>query len=792
MRMTFRCLLAGLGFLPMLLAAPVLAQGQLAARIEEGPQRIGDLLRTFVSNNVASYTAETDRMAERLAGTVCEIGTDGLPPLALPEPSVLDLSAFIPPRASDVLRSDEHIDAGSVLVTYGHDRQFLRQIAADQETAEITDLPHGLPVRVTAMAFRVRDGECTRSSTRTTSAGARETLRQKRRVSIRFGQRSVDITDRLGRGLNVGGGYTFDARRNHLVPGSAGAFPFPTVSGKGARFDTVVCDGGNGSVLVNDDEDLRVGYAQGSPAQQIEVLGLAGLQLGTAAQRSERHMITGPGALDDRLELDLIARLVGADREFLARVNRPEAVRIDLRRGPLGLVDGRQTIVLTGTGEAGAAEVAIAPAGSLAGSLVDVLEPTLSRARLVIPERRPFADDAFTAELLVQGPLPADSGLKVKWRARTGGRIYQQGDLDAQAGGTPLAIPVSAPPMADVIRSQGLAVTLEVEIRRGTDILFEAAEDVLFRPPPVVGVDLVGRREGVAGEFGPGPHDLFRIVGALGTEIRLDVRFRDGSSRSFAPASAPAFGIQQSQGGGLLMAKGLQSAAIVRPRLLEEQLSAALRPFLRASAAETTNLSPVPGTPIVQGEASVFTLNDALLVIDNLGANGFIWRLLIEGEAQMDRYLARYVTSDGDFDEIFGRDGTGWVASRQFGASTAIRHVAIVDGDGREIARINQNQLGAIAPRVSLEIPEIYRQGVSHPVTASISGISGLAPFDLACQWSLESGFGSIAFGSTRLTPIGDGFATCTNAVEMDVNEATLGQFPTLGVRLVRAVGEGQ
>ncbi len=179
-------------------------------------------------------------------------------------------------------------------------------------------------------------------------------------------------------------------------------------------------------------------------------------------------------------------------------------------------------------------------------------------------------------------------------------------------------------------------------------------------------------------------------------------------------------------------------------------------------------------------------------MIDNLGANGFVWRLLVEGEADMNRYIARYATSDGDVDATFADDGDGWIASRQFSATTAIRHVAIVDAQGREVARINQSQVRAITPRVSLEVPEIYRQGVSHPVTASIAGISGLTPFDLACQWSLENGFGRIAFGSTRLTPIGDGFATCANAVEMDINEATLGQFPTLDVRLVRVPGEGQ
>lgn len=756
------------------------------------PLRIRDLLQAFVDTNVASYKTETARLSERLAGTVCAIGAGGLEPLALPEPSVLELSAFIPPRKSDVLRGDEHLDVNSVRVTYGHGGGAPRQIAVDQEAADVMDMHHGIPVQVTAAAFRVREGECSFSRTRTTSNGARETIIQKKRVSVRADRRQVDITDQLGGRLRISGAFSFDRQRHHLTVGQAGEFNLPTITGKGARFDVVRCDGGDRQVLAGDDADLNIAYPTGSPERTVEALGLKAVLLGTDGQRAQRHLITGPGAQRDTLQLSLIANLIGNEREIFTRVGRPEAVEVALRRGPVAMAGTRQTVTVSGTGEAGSAEIAASPAGSAAGSLVDVLELTLSRARISLPDRRPFADEPLVAELLIDGPLPAQSGLTVEWRALIGERKYAGGRLAAPAGGTALPLPVTAPPMAEIVRAQGINVTLEVEIRRGADILFEAEENILFRPPPVVGVDLVGRRAGVSGDFVSGPHDLFRIEDSEGIEIRLDVRFRDGSRRSFAPAVAPAFGIQQSQGGGLLMAEGRQSAAIVRPRLLEEQASAALRPFLRSSAAGSTNLSPVPGTPLVQGGVSVFTLNDALLVIDNLGANGFVWRLLVEGEADMNRYIARYATSDGDVDATFADDGDGWIASRQFSATTAIRHVAIVDAQGREVARINQSQVRAITPRVSLEVPEIYRQGVSHPVTASIAGISGLTPFDLACQWSLESGFGRIAFGSTRLTPIGDGFATCANAVEMDINEATLGQFPTLDVRLVRVPGEGQ
>lgn len=775
-------------FLLVAFAASVQAQD----RSDDQPLRIRDLLQAFVDTNVASYKAETARLSERLAGTVCEVGAGGLEPLALPEPSVLELTAFIPPRKSDVLRGDEHIDANSVRVTYGHGSGVPQQIAVDQETADLMDMHHGIPVQVTASAFRVRDGECSLARTRTTSSGARETVIQKKRISVRTDSRQVDITDQLGGRLKVSGAFSFDRQRHHLTVGQAGAFNLPTITGKGARFDVVRCDGGDRRVLAGDDADLNIAYPTGSPERTVEALGLKAVLLGTDEQRAQRHLITGPGAQSDTLQLSLIANLIGNDREIFTRVRRPEAVEVALRRGPVGMVGTRETVTVSGTGEVGSAEIAASPAGSTAGSLVDVLELTLSRARISVPDRRPFADEPVVAELLIDGPLPAQSGMTVRWRALIGNREYAGGSLPAPAGGTAVPLPVIAPPMDQILRSQGINVTLEVGIRRGTDVLFEATESILFRPPPVVGVDLVGRRAGVSGDFVSGPHDLFRIEDSEGIEIRLDVRFRDGSRRSFAPAVATAFGIQQSQGGGLLMAEGRQSAAIVRPRLLEEQTSAALRPFLRSSAAASTNLSPVPGIPLVQGDATVFTLNDALLVIDNLGANGFVWRLLVEGEADMSRYIARYATSGGDIDATFDRDGDGWVASRQFSATTAIRHVAIVDAEGREVAHINQSQVRAITPRVSLEVPEIYRQGVSHPVTASIAGISGLTPFDLACQWSLEDGFGRIAFGSTRLTPIGDGFATCANAVEMDINEATLGQFPTVDVRLVRVSGGRQ
>ena len=777
--------------IPLLLvtfAAGVQAQD----RSDEQPLRIRDLLQTFVDINVTAYKAETARLSERLAGTVCAVGAGGLEPLALPEPSVLELTAFIPPRRSDVLRGDEHIDVNSVRVIYGHGGDVPQQIAVDQETADLMDMHHGIPVQVTAVAFRVRDGECSLARTRTTSSGARETVIQKKRISVRTDSRQVDITDQLGGRLKVSGAFSFDRQRHHLTVGQAGAFNLPTITGKGARFDVVRCDGGDRQVLAGDDADLNVAYPSASPERTVEALGLKAVLLGTDDQRAQRHLITGPGAQRDSLQLSLIASLIGNEREILTPVGRPEAVEVALRRGPVAMVGTRQTITVSGTGDVGLAEIAAAPAGSTAGSLVDVLELTLSRARLSVPDRRPFADEPVVAELLIDGPLPAQSGMTVEWRALIGEREYAGGSLPAPAGGTALPLPVIAPPMDQILRSQGISVTLEVGIRRGTDVLFEAAESILFRPPPVVGVDLVGRRAGVSGDFVSGTHDLFRIEDSEGIEIRLDVRFRDGSRRSFAPAVATAFGIQQSQGGGLLMVEGRQSAAIVRPRLLEEQTSAALRPFLRSSAAASTNLSPVPGVPLVQGDATVFTLNDALLVIDNLGANGFVWRLLVEGEADMSRYIARYATSGGDIDATFARDGDGWVASRQFSATTAIRHVAIVDAEGGEAARINQSQVRAITPRVSLEVPEIYRQGVSHPVTASIAGISGLTPFDLACQWSLEDGFGRIAFGSTRLTPIGDGFATCANAVEMDINEATLGQFPTVDVRLVRVSGGRQ
>ena len=788
-RLIRNVLFAGLAG-PMLLSAPpAMAQGQLAVELEGEPLRIRDLLQSFVDANVANYTAETERMSERLAGTVCAVGADGLPPLALPEPSNIDLAAFIPPRQSDVLAAGEHIDPSSVQVQFGHGRTPPRRIAADQETAEITNFPHGLPVRVTATAFRVRDGECSHSTTRTTSAGARETRIQKKRVSVRFGARTVDITDRLGGSLAVAGGFTFDRDRFHLTTSQTGTVAFPTISGKGAGFDRVVCDGGDRQVFSGDNEELRVRYNTASPDSRVAVFGLTKLQLGTPEERTGRHMITGPGAGADLVQLGLVSMLVSGEETFAVRVERPEAVEVALRRGPAAMTGTGHVVTVAGTGEAGTAEIAVSPAGSTVGSLVDVLELTFSRAALRIPTLRPFADEAFVAELAIDGPLPADSGMTVRWRARAGGRDYAGGDLDAPAGGAVLAIPVPAPPMEQVLRARGMDVNLLVEIRRGANRLFSAQENITFRPPPVLSVNLVGRRDGSSGALAEGPFDLFRVADARGVEIRLDVGFRDGSRRSFAPALAAAFGIQQSQGGGLLMADGTQGASVVRPRLLEQQPVAALRPVLRGSAAESTNFSPVPGTPLVQGEVAEFTLNDVLLVIDNLGANGFIWRLLVQGDADMSRYTARYVTSDGEFGEVFEKDGDGWVASRQFDARTGIRHVAITDAEGLEVARINQSQLGAITPRVSLEVPEIYRQGVAHPVTASISGLGGLAPFELVCQWSLQAGFGQLSAGSSRLTPVGNGFATCANSVSMDVNEATLGRFPRLDVRLVRLGG---
>lgn len=748
--------------------------------------KVRDLLQRFVDANVVSYKADTVRLTERLEGTVCEVGANGLAGLALPEPTRLQLTAFSPVIPSDALRPGEHIDPRSVQVTYGHGGLVGTSIAADQETADLLGLPHGLPVRITASVFVIGEGECSKTTRRNTRNNSIETLIQKKRFSVPLQRRQVDITNLIGSRLNVDGGFSFDAQRNHVVPGSAGRFPFPAIGGRGARFDFVDCDGTGRQVFADDQEPITATYSGGSPERELNVIGLAGIQIGTAEERARRHLLTGPGSQNPPVSLTMQARIVTAEGEGLLRVQNMGAVQVDLRGGPVSLIHRNRSLTVAGTGQPGKAEIVATPVGSSAGSLVDRLEVTVNRARLRLPERRPFVDDDFVVELLIDGPLPADSGLTVHWTAEAGQQVYDRGKMDAPAGGQPLLLPVAKPAVDRVLSAIGTPVIIRVEIRRQGQALFRAEENVRFRPPPVVGLVLAGRREGGEGEFGTGSFDLFRVEGAKGITPLISLTFRDGSQKMFAPPAVPAFGVQQSQGGGLLFDLGRRQRSVIRARQQEDLAQAALRPILRSSAAATTDFSPMPDVPFLLGETSLFTLNDALLVIDNLGANGFVWRLLIDGDADMSRYLARYETNQGTFDEPFSKDGVSWVASRQFAADVATKHVAIVQGDGAEVARINQGLVQAITPRISLDIPEIYRQGVAHQVTASVSGIGDLSPFDLACRWDMDVGFGAMSFATTQLLPEGSGFATCVNSVEMDINEATLGRFPTVNVRLVR------
>ncbi|MDF1722559.1 MAG: hypothetical protein P1U65_17940 [Minwuia sp.] len=777
-----RLLLAAVLAIPLWTPVAMAQNDDLAAPVP----KIRDLLQAFVDANVATYKADTARLTGKLEGTVCEIGAGGLEALALPEPTRLQLTAFSPVTPSDTLRPGEHIDPRSVRVTYGHGNRFPARIAADAATADLLGLPDGLPVRVTASVFVVGEGECQKTTRRNTRNNSIETLIQKKRFSVPLQRRQVDITNLIGNRLSVSGGYSFDAQRHHVVPGSAGRFPFPAIGGSGARFDFVDCDGTGRQVFVDDSEPITPTYSGGSPASELEVVGLIGMQIGTAQQRLRRHLLTGPGTRNQRTSLEVLARVQAGNGEGLLNLPNMDAVQVDLRGGPLALGFQRKSLRVSGTGLPGQAELVVAPAGSTAGSLKDTLELTVNRVALRLPDRRPFVDDDFVVEMLIDGPLPANSGMKVSWTAEAGQAVYDRGELDVPTGGQPLLLPVARPSTERVVRAIGTPVVINVVITRQGEVLFSTVETVRFRPPPVAGIALVGRREGAEGGFRQGPFDLFRVEGAKGIEAQVSLRFRDGTQRSFPTPGVPAFGIQQSQGGGLLMESDRRRGAVVRARQQEELPQAALRPILRSSAASTTDFSPPPDVPFLLGDVTVFTLNDALLVIDNLGANGFVWRLLIDGDADMSRYIARYETSQGSFDERFSKDGASWVASRQFAANVATRHVAIVQDDGAEVARIDQGRVQAITPRISLDIPEIYRQGVSHRVTASVSGIGDLSPFDLACSWDMAAGFGSLSFATTQLLPEGSGFASCVNSVEMDINEATLGRFPTVSVRLVR------
>ncbi len=99
--------------------------------------------------------------------------------------------------------------------------------------------------------------------------------------------------------------------------------------------------------------------------------------------------------------------------------------------------------------------------------------------------------------------------------------------------------------------------------------------------------------------------------------------------------------------------------------------------------------------------------------------------------------------------------------------------------------RLHPLSNGTLRPRVSLEVPDVYRQKVRHALRATVSGVAADVTPKLACQWLLEPGFGVLESGSTRLTSIGPTHATCSNAVVMDENKRTLGRFPEVQVRVI-------
>lgn len=753
----------------------------------------GDLIRRFVEQNRKAHAARTEAMRQELAGAGCPLPAvptaDGLP-----EPPAIRLSVSRPQEFA-TLAPGEHFDPDTVRVVFGGPR-----FAMDATTASLLNLSDGLPVRITATAFRLQDAICV-DRRQERNAGRVVNRDVEVRVSRKVGLRTADITGLLGSVLDFtgGDGLTLDRARKRLSAGKAGRLTAPVLVGDGARFQDFSCNGVLEQRFVGDTRTVDPFYeVRGDRMDALEAVGLAGLSLADASDPGRQHMIVGPGATVPVFRPQLRATIIDAQGERTVATGRllPSPVELRMERsGPFLVSLQGEQVEVRPLGTPGEAVLNIRPAGTTEGARTETLAVTASRARIEVTPARGFADEPFVAGVTVDGPLPAGSGHVVRWRFVIAGQPEQGGEVALGAGGTTTAIPIAAPPVEEVLRRAGMPGKLHVSIvSAGGSELFRDDRRVDFLPPPVTDLRLLARRRDSGAAFVDGRVDLFRGGRAKGAEIMLDFGLRGGVRRFAQPGAAPAFGLQPTRGGGLRFEQGRQQAFV--DAMPGVQLDTArLRAFLRPGTAATEPFGLADGVAELLSAPLEFTLNDTLLLVEELGRHGAVWRLLVDGPGDMTAYRARFDSIGGPGEPVaFRRDGaTSWVAEhRILDERAVIRFALIVDAAGNEVARLDRFAAETLVPRVSLDVPEIYRQGVRHRVSATISGIEVFPVGDLGCRWDLQPGFGAVAAGSSPLRPIGSGFATCETFVTMDVNPGTLGRFPELAVRLFRIGGEGQ
>ncbi|MEC9344998.1 MAG: hypothetical protein VYB54_02155 [Pseudomonadota bacterium] len=782
----------------LIIAAMVLGAGPaLAQQAQQGAAQAtptaAEQIRAFVERNRKAHAQRTEEIRRELDAADCPLPT-GLAADGLPEPPVIRLTLTRPQEFAG-LAPGEHFDPDSVRVEFGGPR-----FAMDATTASLLNLPDGLPVRITATAFRVQDAICV-DRRRETGGGRSVTRDVEVRISRKTGMRTADITGLLGTVLDFTGvdGITLDRDRKRLSAGQPGKVTLPRLVGDGARFQPVDCNGVPQQRFVGDTRTVNPNYVvRGGRADAVEAVGLVGLKFGDTADPGRQHMIVGPGATVPVYLASLRATIIDAlgqrDVDTGPLVPSPVEIRME-RSGPFGVTLNRGQVEVRPLGVPGEALFSLRPAGSTEGARTVSHSVTASRARIVLSPRRGFVDEPFVAGLAIEGPMPAGSGHRVAWRLEVVGQPVQSGEVPLGAGGSVTNLPLAPPPAAEVIRRAGMVGRLSVRIlsAEGNE-LYGAVDQVQFVAPPVTGLDVLARPAGGSGEFTAGTVDLFRAERSRGVELMLRLALRGGLERFAQPGAVPAVGLQPTRGGGLRFVQQTQRALVdAMPGAAVGQ--AKLRAFLRPGTAETEPFGLAPGAPELFSSPLEFTLNDTLLLVEELGRHGAVWRLLVDGPADMTAYRARFDSIGGPGEPVaFRRDGaTSWVAEhRILDERAVIRFALIVDAAGNEVARLDRFSAETLVPRVSLDVPEIYRQGVRHRITATISGIEAFPVADLGCRWELQPGFGAVAAGSSPLRPIGSGFASCETFVTMDVNPETLGRFPELNVRLFRIGGEAR
>jgi len=772
----------------VVIALGLSALSQTASAQDQSEQdRLRGALAGFVQRNLTAFQQKTNDIVERLNRAGCSVAP-GFAADGLPEPQTLVLSAIKPPPRADTIRADEHIDPNSVSVRFSGSRQ----AALDQDTANVFDISNGVPVEIRARVFRIEGDICELTRQVRRNDGTIVERKERHRIDRVVNARQVNISSLVGSRIRFqGGNMSFDKASQRLEANGPGLIELPTLVGQGAKFENVPSCGQR---FVGDTQDFTARSSDRTNRGSIdrsgsarEAVGLVKLQVGQPGEVLEKDLVTGPGAFRNVFNSGLGAIYVGeGNQERFTGIQADRAVVSTDQPGLFDLQVGR-TISARPSGPPGKITLVARPAGSTAGSLIGELDLTSSRLELVSDGVRPFIDDDPTVRVSANGPVPADSGLSAKWLVEGPGFDQTRGDDVLLEGPSETPLSVEMPSIEEVINRRGIRARFEVEVQSVRNRpIFRQDLEIFLRPPPLENLAVVGRRKGGDGDFVEGPFDLFRVEGAPGIEVAYRMRHRGGITREVPPQRVPAFGIKQAGSKGLKFSRQRDFPEITAD-LTSAVEESAIQGFLRQSAAQNSAFAPLPGVDVLTSEDMFFTMNDVLLVIENLGRNGFVWRVLVDGGADMSRYQAQYVDSSGGFvTRNFARDGNSFVAENAFGPNDVVQHVSIVDQDGVEAARISQRSQEAVVPRVSLDVPGVYKQGVDHPLTATISILGEINPLDLACVWKLEAGFGNLAFGSSFLQPIGQGFASCANSVKMDVNEATLGKFPEVEVRLIR------